>query len=166
MSVQRRAQYRPGPLVVVVGLGAATVSAAAAAVLLEDTGVAIVVAAAGVILAGLLAWIAYQFLVIRDREQGLNAQRTEIDLIRLQGDLVSVLRQRHEHAVANATPENLERLRSDLGDALDRYEAMLRGLLKVRPELAVIERRAISTYLDEAAGELRRLDETQASWSR
>ena len=88
MSVQQRARYRPGPLIVVVGLSAVTVSAGAAAVLLEDTGVAIVVAAAGVILAGLLAWIAYQFLVVRDHEQGLNAQRTEIDLIHLQGDVM------------------------------------------------------------------------------
>ena len=158
--------YRAGPLVAVVGLAAVTVSIGAAAVLVEDTGVVRVIAAAGVILGGLTAWVAYQFLVVHDHEHQLRSRQSEIDLVRLQGDLVASLRERHEHAVGQASPEDLERLRSDLGDSADRYQAMLRGILKARPELADVERRAIGAYLDEAAGELRRLGEAQASWAR
>jgi signal transduction histidine kinase len=155
-----------GPLVAVVGLGTVTVIAGALAVQFENTGVVTVIATSGVILVGLLAWIAYQFLTMHDRDHQLRARQNEIDLVRLQGDLVAVLKDRYERAVGRASPEEVNRLQVEFNDATERYQAILGGLLKARTELADVERIAIGALLDEAANELQRMDGAQAAWSR
>ena len=153
-------------LAVIAGLGAVALGASAAAVFLGDTGVAMVVAASAVVLSGLLVWIAHGFLIGQGVDRGMRARQTEIDLVRLQGDLVTVLRERQQLANDATGPEEAEQLRSELREAVDRREAMLRGLLKARLELATVERRAIATYLDEAASELQRLDQSKGSWPK
>ncbi len=153
-------------LAVFVGLVAVTLGASAAAVFYGDIGVAVVVAASGVVLGALLAWIAHRFLLGQGVDRGMRVRKTEIDLVRLQGDLVSALRERREREHPVADSENTERSRSEFGEAVDRYEAMLRGLLKAQPQLASAERKAIAAYLDEAGGELQRLEESEGSWRR
>ena len=79
-------------LAVVFGLAAVTLGAAAAAAFLDDTGVAVVIAASAVVISALLAWIAHEFLVGQGLDRSLRTRQREIELVRLQGDLVAVLR--------------------------------------------------------------------------
>jgi len=81
-----------------------------------------------------------QYLQQRRRE-------TDLDLAKLHGDLVGLLRQEHE--LARGTPDE-GMLREELARAEFVYEGILRGVILVRPELMKAAREALREHLQEA----------------
>ena len=150
------------------GLVVVSVAAAAGVALtiaFGEIGVSVTVAAAGTIILSLLVWAGNRLLALRRSAYDMESIKVEVELARMQGDLVSALRTR----LAEADREPIEvraRRKSDLDQAADRYQAVVRGLLRARVELVTVQRVAISAYLDDAVAALRHLDEERASWIR
>ena len=88
-----------------------------------------------------------QYLRQRRRE-------TDLDLAKLQGDLVLLLQQECERAKGG--PDEGVR-RQELEGAQDVYEGILRGIILARPELMKAGRETLTEYLKEATSELRSL---------
>lgn len=93
-------------------------------------------------------WALHQYLEQRDRELRLRERQNNLDIARLQADLVTELRLRNEHA--KGQPDELA-VREELQKAEDRYLATLHGLVLLRPELAQAQREAIMSYLNDLA---------------
>jgi hypothetical protein len=90
-----------------------------------------------------------QYLKQRRRE-------TDLDLAKLQGDLVLLLQQECERATG--LPDEGVR-REELEGAQDVYEGILRGIILARPELMKAARETLTEYLKQATSELRSLQE-------
>ena len=163
-SVKRLTRWAlvAGSLIVVAG---AATAAVAFAVAFGEVGVSVTVAAAGTIILSLLVWAGYRLLALRRSAHNMESIRIEVELARMQGDLVSALRTRLSEA--DHEPVDVQESRkSELDRAADRYQAVVRGLLRARVELVTVQRRAIGAYLDDAVAELRHLEEERASWIR
>jgi len=93
-------------------------------------------------------WAIYRHFEQRDRELRLRERQNDLDVARLQADLVTELRLRYEQARGQL--EHLA-LRRELQVEEDNYLAILRGLVLLRPELAQAQREAIRSYLFDLA---------------
>ena len=88
--------------------------------------------------------------------QYLNQRRreTDLDLAKLQGDLVLLLRQECEGAT---DPQDKMVRREELERAQHVYEGILRGMILRRPELMKAAREALTEFLKLATSELQSL---------
>lgn len=110
------------------------------------------------------AWALNRYFILRARDITVRTQENEIELARLQGELVSALGLRLQQTPSEH-PQEREVLRNELERATERYQALLMGILRGRSGLAQVEREAIASYLDEALDQLKEAPEARtASW--
>ena len=126
------------------------------AVVMEAIPFAVII---GVLL--LSTWALRRHFALRTRDLDLRSQGNDIEMARLQGDLVVSLRL-HLQQITPEHPDEAAQIRLELNDAIERYQAVLLGILRGRPELARVEREAIASYLAEAEAEFKRLNVTGA----
>ncbi len=107
-------------------------------------------------LAAVLVAVAVLYAAFGSVRQYLSQRKREsdLDLAKLQGDLVELLRQK-----CDATKENPDKnlLRAELEEAQDVYEGILRGIICVLPELMEAAREALAEYLTIATEEMKSL---------
>lgn len=107
------------------------------------TGIGTILAGIGTL--GLAAAAGYAAFVSLRRYLEQRHRETDLDLAKLQGDLVALLRQEYERS--RGSPDEGTR-RDELEKAEDVYEEILRGIILGRPELMGAAREALSGYLE------------------
>lgn len=81
-------------------------------------------------------------------------RQTDLDVAKLQGDLVLLLRQEWERARGSSEEEMR---REEMEKAEDVYEGILCGMVRVRPELMKAAQEALTEYLKTATLEMESL---------
>jgi hypothetical protein len=104
-----------------------------------------------------------EYLRLHRRELALKGVENDVELAWLQGEMVATLRLRAAQAYSQDREEEHAVLIDQLELANNRYQAILEGILRARPDLAHTEREAISAYLDQAEAELQRMEQASAS---
>lgn len=110
------------------------------------------------------AWALNRYFTLRARDITARTQENEVELARLQGELVSALTLRLRQT-SSENPQARSLLLQELERATERYQALLMGILRGRSGLAQVERDAITSYLDEALEQLKEAPAARtASW--